>query len=140
MNNPKIREPASMDECVYHTIRTIGEGRVRLWVLREKCPQCGKALMAKPKDPKTNRFKTRAKEYICSECGHTEDIEKYAEKLDANIQYTCPYCKNNGELVTPFRRKRTKILDEDKQKEVYKEALIFKCGKCDKEIKVAKMK
>ena len=65
--------------------------------------------MAKPRDPKTGKFKIRAKEYVCSECGHTEDIEEYAETLNANIQYTCPYCKNQGELQIPFKRKEVLI-------------------------------
>jgi len=135
-----MREPTSMEECVYHTIQTIGEGRVRVWVFRENCPKCGKTLMSKPKDPKTGKFKIRAKEYICSECGHIEEIGEYTEKLDANIQYICPHCKYQGELQVSFRRKKTKVFDERKQKEVYKQALVFKCQKCDKEIKIAKMK
>ncbi|MBI2663537.1 hypothetical protein HYX15_03360 [Candidatus Woesearchaeota archaeon] len=135
-----MREPNSMDECVYHTIRIIGEGRVRVWVLRENCPKCSKALMSKPKDPKTGKFKTRAKEYVCSECGHTEDIDEYAEKLNASVQYICPYCKSKGELEVPFKRKKTNVYDENKKKEVRKEALIFKCQKCNKEIKVVKLK
>ncbi|MDP6641851.1 MAG: hypothetical protein QGF74_00515 [Candidatus Nanoarchaeia archaeon] len=135
-----MREPTSMDECVYHTIQTIGKGKARLWVLRENCLECGKALMSKPKDPKTGRFKTRSKEYICSECGHTEDIEEYAEKLNASIQYTCPKCEHKGELEVPFKRKKTKFFDEMKKKEVRKLALIFNCQKCNEEIKVIKLK
>jgi len=135
-----LREPQSMDECVYHTIQLVGEGKARVWVFREKCPKCGKALMAKPRDPKTGKFKIRAKEYVCSECGHTEDIEEYAETLNANIQYTCPYCKNQGELQIPFKRKKVKVIDEETKKQSSKQALIFQCQKCSKDIKIIKFK
>ena len=135
-----LREPQSMDECVYHTIRTIDSGRVRVWVFREKCPKCGKALMSKPKDPKTGKFKIRAKEYTCPECGHTEDMEEYAETLNVNIQYKCPYCNFEGELQIPFRRKKVKIVDEESQKVSSKQALVFQCQKCKKDIIIEKFK
>lgn len=135
-----LREPQSMDECVYHTIRIIGNGKVRVWVFRENCPKCGKILMSKPRDPKTGKLKIRAKEYVCPECGHMEDADAYAENLNANVQYTCPHCQNKGELQVPFKRKKVKTYDETKQKEVYKVALRFQCEKCGKDIDVIKLK
>jgi DNA-directed RNA polymerase subunit RPC12/RpoP len=99
-----MREPESVEECVYFTRRAIGDGKTMVWVLREKCPACGKALMGKPKG-EDGKVKIRAKEYVCPECGHTVDKKEYEETLSANVKYTCPHCKKDGALSVPFKRK-----------------------------------
>ena len=58
-----LREPVSMDECVYFTNRNIGKGKIRAWVFRENCPKCNKGLMGKPRDSKTGKAKIRTEEY-----------------------------------------------------------------------------
>ena len=54
-----LREPKSMDECIYFTNRTIGKGMIKAWVFRESCTKCGKELMGKPRDKKTGKPKIR---------------------------------------------------------------------------------
>ena len=123
-----LRQPESMDECVYFTRRTIDAGKAMVWVFKEKCPKCKKVLMTKPVDDKTGKVKIRAAEYVCSECGYKEGKESYEEKLTANIAYTCPKCKNVGEIQVPYKRKSfggTK-------------AIIFNCQKCNEKIPITK--
>ncbi len=133
-----LRFPESMDECVYFTRRKIKEnGKIVAWVFKEKCPQCGKALMGKPKDPKTGKTKIRAKEYVCPQCKHTEGQE-YEDKLTTSIQYTCQHCNHEDETQVPFKRKKVSVFDEEKQKKVSVDVIRFQCGKCKQNIDIAK--
>lgn len=132
-----LKEPESMEGCIYYTFRGVGEGEVKAWVFRQKCPKCGKGLMSKPKDEK-GKVKTRAEEYVCSECGYTIAEDEYEKGLIANIKYTCPYCKFVGETTIPFHRKKVQILDEEEQKKKLVEVLRFQCGKCGKNIDITK--
>lgn len=134
----KLQEPRSMSECVYFTNRLVGNGKLKAWVFRELCPECKKALMGKPINPKTNRPKPRAKEYICSECNYTEEEKIYEEKLEINIQYLCPKCSNSDEIKLPYKRKKVQRFDEEKQKKVTVEAVRFQCSKCNENIDVSK--
>ena len=125
----KLIQPESMEECLYFTRRTIGEnGSLFAWVYKQDCPECGKAKMGKPVDPKTGKAKIRAKEYVCSNCGNVVSKEENESKLFANIKYTCPHCKNKGELQIPFVRKKTQGV----------ETLRFQCQKCNQNIDVTK--
>ena len=123
-----LKQPESMDECVYFTRRTIDDGKAMVWVLKEKCPKCKKALMTKPHDDKTGKVKIRATEYVCSECGHKEEKAAYEEKLTANIAYTCPKCKNVGEIQVPYKRKSFMGV----------KAIVFNCQKCNEKIPITK--
>jgi len=134
----KLKQPNSMDECVYFTRRNIGKGKVKAWVFRKLCPKCKKALMGKPKDPKTGKPKIKAKEYVCPNCGYKIEKKQYEESLICNIEYTCPYCSFSGEIQIPFKRKKVKIFDEETQKKKTIEALIFQCQKCNKRIEITK--
>ncbi len=133
-----LQEPTSMDECVYFTNRSIGKGKARMWVFREKCPKCGQALMGKPRDPKTGKPKIRAKEYVCPSCHYTVEKEAYEDTLTANVQYTCPYCALQGEIQVSFNRRKVQRVDEELQKKATVDALRFTCGKCGKNIDVTK--
>ena len=134
-----LKEPESMDGCVYFTNRILtNDGYIKTWVLKELCPKCNKSLMSKPKDPKTGRPKIRATEYVCESCGYKEDEAAYEDRLTANILYKCPYCKNEGEIQVPFKRKKVRRFNEEKQKKETVEALIFDCSKCKKRIEVTK--
>lgn len=123
-----VTEPENMEDLVYYTNRAIDEGFIMAWVYRKKCPKCGKALMGKPKDPKTGKVKIRAKEYVCSECGYTVPKKEYEETLEVEIKYTCPYCQHIGETTTPFKRKKFKGVD----------AIVFNCGNCGEKIPITK--
>jgi predicted RNA-binding Zn-ribbon protein involved in translation (DUF1610 family) len=100
-----LQEPKSMDECIYFTNRTLGNGRATAWVLRQKCPKCGRGLMGKPKDKKGKTL-IRAKEYKCPECGYTAGKQEYEETLMVDVRYTCPSCGHQGEAQVPFKRKK----------------------------------
>jgi len=133
-----MKEPTNTDECVYFTRRVFDEGNAVAWVLRKKCPKCKKCLMGKPKDPKTGRYKIRATEYVCYECGFSEDKKTHMESLTANIKYTCPKCATKGELQMPFVRQKVRRLDKESGKKKLVEALAFECKKCGEVILITK--
>ena len=133
-----LKEPESMDECVYFTNRAVGNGEITAWVFREECPKCKKSLMGKPKDPKTGRAKIRSTEYICNSCGHKEEKQEYEDKLTCNIKYTCPHCKNKDETQVPYIRKKVRRFNEEKQKKETVDAVVFECSKCKEKINLTK--
>ncbi|MBI2670749.1 hypothetical protein HYX18_02115 [Candidatus Woesearchaeota archaeon] len=132
-----VTEPVSIEQCVYFTNRTIGNGKVTAWVYKQKCQKCGKSLMSKPKDTK-GKIKIRAKEYICESCGYTIPEDEYEESLNVEIIYECPHCGNKGEAVVPFKRKKVQILDEETGKKSSVEVLRFQCSKCNNNIDITK--
>jgi len=99
----KLRQPESMDECLYFSNRSVGEGQVMAWVYRKECPKCKKAKMGKPVEK--GKIKTRAKEYVCPECGYTEQKKEHEESLTLEAVYTCPACGKEGEGTTQYIRK-----------------------------------
>ncbi len=133
-----IKEPKSMQECVYFTIRAIGKGKIKAWVLKNACIKCNKGLMEKPKNPKTGKPKIRATEYVCSDCNYTIEKEEYEPTLTASIKYTCPHCEIEAETKIPFKRKKVQIFYEEKQKKVAVESLRFQCEKCGNNIDITK--
>lgn len=122
-----LKEPESMEEIVYFTNRTIGEGKAMTWVFKKECPKCGKAKMGKPKDEK-GKVAIRAKEYICPACNYTVEKTEYEESLDCNVKYTCPSCKFEGEKVVPFKRKNINGVP----------TIRIQCGKCNANIDITK--
>lgn len=122
-----LKQPESMDECVYFTRRAVDKGHVMCWVFREKCPKCGKAEMGKPRG-NDGKVKIRAKEYICPECNHTVEKGEYEDTLTANVAYTCPGCSYKGETTIPFKRKTFEGV----------KALVFLCDKCKQKIPITK--
>lgn len=130
--------PESMDELCYMTRRVTKEGKTIAWVERGTCPKCKKGLMSKPKDPKTGKFKIRSPDYVCNECGFVTPKAAFEETLMAKVIYTCPKCKHEGEIETPFKRKKIGIWNEEKQKKVPTEAFVFSCQGCDEKIPVTK--
>jgi len=133
-----LKQPESMEECVYFTRREISDkGHVMAWVFRQECPKCHKGIMGKPKDSK-GKVMIRAKEYVCPECGYTVDKDEYEETLTANIKYTCPHCGFEGEAQIPFKRKKIQMLDEESGKKKAVDALRIQCEKCGKNIDITK--
>ena len=124
----ELKEPQSMDELLYMTIREHEGFKARAWVFKEQCLECKKGLIAKPRNPKTGRPKIRAKEYECNECGVTFPKEEYEETLMCNIEYTCPECKNEGAIQVPFIRKSF----------MGTKAIIFFCEKCNHKLAITK--
>ena len=123
-----VKEPESMEELVYFTQRSVGNGNVRAWVYRGICPKCKKGKMGKPADEKTGKVKVRAKEYVCPECGYTVEKKAYEETLECEIKYTCPECGHSGEIAVPFKRKKFQGMD----------AVVFLCDKCKAKIPITK--
>jgi hypothetical protein len=134
-----LKQPKSMDECIYFTNRSIGEkGKIKAWVLKQNCSKCNKALMAKPKDPKTGRPKIRSKEYVCPSCNNTEEKQEHEEGLNICIEYTCPHCNHKDELETQYKRKNVQIFKEEKKKKVSIPSIRFQCSKCGENIDITK--
>ena len=122
-----ITEPESMDECIYFTNRTLeNNGKIKAWVYKADCPECGKAKMGKP--VVKGKVKIRAKEYVCPECGHTEEKSEHEPKLDVEVIYTCPYCGKSGEATTPYVRKTWQGV----------KAYVFTCDGCNEKIGITK--
>ena len=103
-----LKEPESMEECLYFSNRFIGDGQVTAWVYRKECPQCRKAKMGKPVEK--GKVKTRAKEYVCPECGYTEQKQEHEESLTLEAKYTCPHCGKEGEGTTIYKGKNFRVL------------------------------
>ena len=124
-----LRMPESMDECIYFTRRTFkNNGKAVAWVYRKECPQCHKAKMSKPLDPKTKKPKIRADTYECPECGYSEPKQEHEESLNVEIIYTCPYCGFSGETTTEYKRKNWEGV----------QAYVFVCEGCGKKIGITK--
>lgn len=124
-----LRQPESMDECVYFTQRPLegDKGSVRVWALKQACPKCKKAIMGKPRDKK-GKVLIRASEYVCPSCGYTLEKKAYEESLTANAEYKCPACSSAGEAQIPFKRKNIEGIP----------TLRFQCAKCKANIDVTK--
>lgn len=95
----KFKLPGSMDECLYFTNR----GHILAWVYRKECPKCRKARMGKPVEK--GKVKTRAKEYVCPNCGYEEDKATHETTVHIEAQYTCPKCGKKGESTAEYQRK-----------------------------------
>lgn len=121
-----LKTPESMDECLYFSNRSIGDGQVMAWVYRKQCPKCKKAKMGKPVEK--GKVKTRAKEYVCPECGYTEEKAEHEESLSLEAQYTCSYCGKEGEATTQYKRKKFKGVD----------AYVIVCEHCNEKILITK--
>ena len=101
-----LKIPESSQEVIYFTNRILeNEGSVKAWARKKKCHKCGKALMGKPLDEKTGRPKLRAKEYVCHNCGYTEEKSAHENTLKLEAVYICPKCKKHGEATTEYKRK-----------------------------------
>jgi len=124
-----VTEPKSMDECIYFTYRMLdNDGMIKAWVRRKQCPKCKKAEMGKPKDPKTGKTKIRAKEYVCPECGYTEEKTEHEESLTLEAKYKCPHCGKEGESTAPYVRKTFQGV----------KAYIVECQHCGEKIPLTK--
>ena len=122
-----LKQPASMNECVYFTRRTTGDrGRIMAWARRIDCGKCGKAKMGKPVDG--GKVKIRSQEYKCPSCGHTESKEEHDPKLTLEVIYTCPHCGKSGEAKIEYRRKSFEGVP----------AYVFECSSCSRKIGITK--
>lgn len=121
-----LKIPNSIEECLYFTNRSIGEGKVSAWVYRKLCPKCKKAKMGKPVDK--GSIKIRADKYVCLECGYEEDKATYEATVKLEAVYTCPKCGKEGEYVGEYKRKKYKGVD----------SYILECRHCQEKILLTK--
>jgi predicted RNA-binding Zn-ribbon protein involved in translation (DUF1610 family) len=123
-----ITEPESVENLIYFTNRTLeeGKGKVKAWVYKKMCPECNKAKMGKPVEK--GHVKIRAKEYVCPECGFTEEKVEHEESLSLEAKYTCPSCGKEGEGTAPYKRKSFMGV----------KAYVVECSNCSAKIPVTK--
>ena len=122
-----LKKPNSVQECVYFTNRTIGEGRAMAWVFRKECPECKKGIMGKPQK-KNGKNDKKADHYVCYSCGYKESNEQVENSLTINVEYKCPDCGNEGGTTTEYKRKTFEGVP----------SYIFECQKCKKKIGITK--
>jgi len=134
-----LRQPESMDECVYFTRRTNPTGTIVAWVFRAQCPACNKGLMGKPIDKKGKVLK-KSPNYICKECKHEAEKEAYEDTLIVNIDYVCPHCGSHAECQVPFKRIKARILDEATGKKKNCDVIRFPCAACKTDVDIIKTK
>ena len=81
-----LEKPNSMEECVYFTNRSIGEGYATAWAYRKECPKCKKPSLGKPikKDGKPDK---KADHYECKICKYQEPNEEVEKDLKLEVQY-----------------------------------------------------
>ena len=118
----KLQLPNSMNECLYFTNR----GDILAWVYKKECPECHKAKMGKPVEK--GKIKMRAKEYVCPECGYSEEKNEHEESCTVECQYTCPECGKEGEGTTPYKRKTFQGV----------KAFVVECEHCQAKIPLTK--
>lgn len=121
-----LKKPESMDECLYFSNRSIGEGKAMAWVLRPDCSQCDGKL-GKPIKPSGKPDK-KATYFECPKCKRQLSNEEAAEVLKVSVEYTCPHCKHQGETQTDYKRKSFKGV----------QAFVFSCEKCNQKIPITK--
>jgi predicted RNA-binding Zn-ribbon protein involved in translation (DUF1610 family) len=98
-------QPTSTNDLLYFSNRLDGNQRIKAWVYKKTCPQCGKGKMGKPVDEKKGKVKIRATEYICSACGYSEEKKSHEESCMLEASYTCGSCGKDGEATIPYKRK-----------------------------------
>ncbi len=122
-----LQQPESIGECVYFTHRALMDtGKVMVWVFKQPCPKCKKALMGKPVEG--GKVKVRAKEYVCPSCNYTVEKGEYEGTLTCDVIYTCPKCRHQGETSVPFKRKAWQGVP----------AIVFQCEKCKEKLGITK--
>lgn len=118
-----LKKPASMEECVYFTNRTIGSGMAMAWVSRKECPKCKKGVMGKPQK-KGGKLDKKADHYVCYSCAYKETNEQVENSLVINIDYKCPHCGNEGETTADYKRKSFEGV----------QSYVFECQNCHQKI------
>ncbi|MEK6950063.1 MAG: hypothetical protein AABX34_07615 [Nanoarchaeota archaeon] len=122
-----LKKPNSVEECLYFTNRSIGEGYATAWVYRKECPNCKKNTIGKP-IKKNGKADKKADHYECSICKYQESAEQVENSIKVEVQYKCPHCGNEGEATTEYKRKVFEGIP----------SYVFECGKCNKKIGITK--
>ena len=123
----QLKKPDSMEECLYYTNRSIGEGFAVAWVYRKMCPKCKKDRLGKP-IKKNGKPDKKADYYECQKCKYQEKNEQVESNLLLEIEYKCPHCGNEGQTTTEYKRKTFEGVP----------SYVFECTKCKKNIGITK--
>ena len=123
----QLKKPDSMEECLYFTNRSIGEGFAIAWVYRKECPKCKKGRLGKP-IKKNGKADKKSDYYECPICKHQESNEEVEKSVRLEVEYKCPYCGNEGQATTEYKRKVFEGIP----------SYVFECEKCGKKIGVTK--
>ena len=83
--------------------------------------------MNKPKK-KGGKVDKKADHYVCYSCGYEETNEEVENSLVLNVEYKCPYCGNEGEITSEYKKK------------IFYGVLsyVFECQKCHDKIGLTK--
>ena len=122
-----LKKPASMEECLYFTNRSIVEGFATAWAYRPDCPKCKKPTMGKP-IKKNGKVDKKADYFECRVCKHNMSNEEVDSLAKLEVQYKCPHCGNEGEATTEYKRKTFEGVP----------SFVFECSKCHKKIGITK--
>jgi DNA-directed RNA polymerase subunit RPC12/RpoP len=122
-----LKKPNSMEECLYFTNRSIGDGFAIAWVYRKECSKCKKGRLGKP-IKKNGKIDKKADYYECPLCKYQEGNEETEKSLQLEVEYKCPHCGNEGETTTEYQRKVFEGVP----------SYVFECGKCNKKIGITK--
>ena len=122
-----LKQPSSMDECLYFTNRTIDSGKAMAWVYKPECPECKKGRLGKP-IKKNGKVDKKADYFECPECKHQMPLSEAEEKLRVEVIYTCPHCGHSGEATTEYKRKSFQGVP----------SYVFVCEKCKQKIGITK--
>ena len=122
-----LKKPSSMEECLYFTNRSIGDGYAIAWVYRKECPKCKKGRLGKP-IKKNGKVDKKADYYECPLCKYQETNEQVENTVKLEVQYKCPHCGNEGETTTEYKRKTFEGVP----------SYVFECQKCNKKIGITK--
>lgn len=121
-----LKMPNSMEECLYFTNRSLDKGSIIAWVYKKVCPKCKKAKMGKPVEK--GKIKMRATEYVCPNCGYSEEKKAHEESLMLEAQYACPKCGREGESTAEYKHKSFQGIP----------AFIITCQHCSEKIALTK--
>jgi DNA-directed RNA polymerase subunit M/transcription elongation factor TFIIS len=117
-------KPKDITELDFFTRQIIEpDGFAFFWVYKPKCPACSGARLKK--------LKKRDKIYACAACKKAFEPAEYNALLKYNLEYTCPKCKNKGELFGSWNKPKLKTAPT---------MLKFACEKCSEKLKVLRMK
>ncbi len=117
-------KPKDISELDFFTRQIIDpDGFAFFWAYKPKCPDCNNSRLKK--------LKKRDKVYACESCKKTFEPQEYLALLKYNLEYTCPKCKNKGELHDSWVKPKSKTAPI---------MLKFKCEKCNEKLKVMRMK
>jgi len=122
-----LKKPSSMDECLYFTNRSIGDGFATAWAYRPDCPRCKKPTIGKP-IKKNGKVDKKAEHFECHVCKHQMSAEEAENLSKLEVQYKCPYCSFEGETTTEYKRKAFEGVP----------SYLFECQKCNKKIGITK--